>query len=105
MQSNQGTGSCNMGGTVQTPCPEAEILQMIKDGTEGTASGDGLSQCIGESGSSGVDKYYKGARIYNGGINGWDKTNLGAGCCTKCYSSDVANRLTGWHAGASGCTL
>ena len=105
MQTHAGAGSCNNGTVVQTPCPAAEIYQMIEDGTMGTSSGDGLSQCLAETGATDVSMYYKAARIYNGGYNGWDKTNLGAGCCTKCYATDVANRLTGWHTGNTGCTL
>ena len=105
MQDHDGTGSCNIGGVVQTPCPASEITQMITDGTEGTASGDGLKQCIAETKVSDVSMYYGGARIYNGGLGGYHPDNLGEGCCTLCYSSDVANRLTGWHSGPSGCTL
>lgn len=105
MQSHDGAGSCNRGGTVQNPCPESEILQMIQDGTEGTSSGDGLQQCLKETGVSDVSMYYKAARIYNGGLGGYNANNLGSGCCTLCYSSDVANRLMGWHVGNSGCTL
>lgn len=37
MQSHAGTGSC--GSQKESACPESEILQMIKDGTEGTSSG------------------------------------------------------------------
>ena len=105
MQSHAGSGSCNNGGVVQTPCPDSEILQMIKDGTEGTSSGDGLAQCLVETGVSDVSMYYRGARIYNGGVGGYNAADLGSGCCTLCYSSDVANRLTGWHTGVSGCSL
>lgn len=105
MQTNQGTGSCNRNGVVQTPCPNSEILQMIEDGTTGTATGDGLKQCLAETGVTDVSMYYKAARIYNGGLNGWVRTNLNAGCCTLCYSSDVANRLLGWHTGPSDCNL
>jgi len=105
MQDHDGAGSCNRDGVVQTPCPASEITQMITDGTTGTASGDGLVQCIAETNLSDVSMYYAGARIYNGGIGGYVPDNLGSGCCTLCYSSDVANRLTGWHSGPSGCTL
>ena len=107
MQTHNGDGSCNRNGVVQTPCPQSEIYQMIEDGTAGTSSGDGLVQCIAETGVAvgDVSRYYRAARIYNGGIGGYNKDNLGSGCCTLCYSSDVANRLTGWSTGASGCNL
>jgi len=107
MQSHNGAGSCNRGGVVSTPCPQQQIVQMVEDGTLGTSSGDGLVQCLTETGDSvtAVARYYRAARIYNGGLGGWDKSDLGSGCCTRCYSSDVANRLRGWSVGVSGCTL
>lgn len=105
MQSHDGTGSCNNGTVVQSPCPASEITQMVEDGTAGTSSGDGLVQCITETGVTDVSMYYRAARIYNGGVGGYDANDLGSGCCTLCYSSDVANRLTGWSTGTSGCHL
>jgi hypothetical protein len=39
MQSHDGTGSCNTGGVVQTPCPDSEIVQMIEDGSMFPISG------------------------------------------------------------------
>ena len=107
MQSHNGTGSCNRDSVVQDPCPQSEITQMVEDGTAGTSSGDGLVQCITETGVAvgDVSRYYRAARIYNGGVSGYNKDNLGSGCCTLCYASDVANRLRGWSTGVSGCTL
>jgi len=101
MQSHDGSGSCNNGG-VQNPCPASQITQMITDGAAGTPSGDGLKQCIAQSGSTDVSMYYKAARIYNSGSIDVSK-NLGAGIATHCYVSDVANRLTGWTTAASTC--
>lgn len=97
MQTHAGTGSCNT-PTVQTPCPDSEIVQMVKDGTLGTATGDGLEQCKQKQAAGQPDAtsaWYRTARQYNGGsiaANG----NLEEGCCTLTYASDVANRLTGW---------
>ncbi|KAI5200526.1 hypothetical protein E4T39_05678 [Aureobasidium subglaciale] len=105
MQDHAGNGTCNSGGVIQDPCPSAEIEQMIIDGTTGTTSGDGLVQCLSQASASDVSKYYRAARIYNGGLAGWNKADLGKGCCTLCYASDVANRLTGWSSGVSGCHL
>ncbi|KAG9570501.1 carbohydrate-binding module family 50 protein, partial [Aureobasidium melanogenum] len=105
MQDHAGTGTCNSGGVIQDPCPASEIEQMIVDGTEGTASGDGLVQCLKETDVTDVSMYYRAARIYNGGLGGYHADDLGTGCCTLCYASDVANRLTGWSSGLSGCTL
>jgi len=101
MQSHNGAGTCN-DATVQTPCPQSEITQMITDGTTGTASGDGLQQCLAESGATDVSMFYKAARIYNSGSIDSTK-NLGAGIATHCYASDIANRLTGWFSGVSSC--
>ncbi|KAH0380346.1 carbohydrate-binding module family 50 protein, partial [Aureobasidium melanogenum] len=105
MQDHAGSGTCNSGGVIQNPCPSSEIEQMIVDGTEGTASGDGLVQCLKETDVTDVSMYYRAARIYNGGLGGYHADDLGTGCCTLCYASDVANRLTGWSSGLSGCTL
>ncbi|KAG9688202.1 carbohydrate-binding module family 50 protein, partial [Aureobasidium melanogenum] len=105
MQDHAGSGTCNSGGVIQNPCPASEIEQMIVDGTEGTASGDGLVQCLKEADVTDVSMYYRAARIYNGGLGGYHADDLGTGCCTLCYASDVANRLTGWSSGLSGCTL
>ncbi|KAK4958434.1 Protein nud1 [Elasticomyces elasticus] len=103
MQSHDGTGSCN-NGAVQDPCPSDEITQMIKDGSTGTAAGDGLEQTISQSGATDVSKYYKGARIYNSGSIA-SSGKLEDGIATHCYSSDIANRLTGWVKAETLCTL
>ena len=106
MQSHDGAGTCNNAATVGVlnPCPASEITQMIEDGSEGTAAGDGLEQCLSESGATDVSKYYKAARIYNSGSIAADG-KLEDGIATHCYSSDIANRLTGWVQAASLCTL
>ncbi|OJI99639.1 hypothetical protein ASPVEDRAFT_81235 [Aspergillus versicolor CBS 583.65] len=102
MQSHNGQGSCNKGGSVQTPCPKAQIKQMIEDGTAGTSDGDGLKQCLAQAGGTDSSAYYAAARIYNSGsVDG--SGNLGKGIATHCYSSDVANRLSGWSSGPSSC--
>ncbi len=71
---------------------------MVKDGTQGTADGDGLTQGINASGD-----IYSAARIYNSGSiapNGDLSDGNGA---TACYVSDIANRLTGWVDADSTC--
>lgn len=104
MQDHDGAATCNDSGDVQNPCPTDTITQMIRDGSAGTASGDGLAQCINESGASDVSAFYKAARIYNAGSLASDG-DLGAPGATRCYSSDIANRLTGWVQATSDCTL
>jgi hypothetical protein len=102
MQDHDGAGSCNKNpnqktdkSQMQTPCPQAQILQMIKDGTLGTSGGDGLQQTYGKSPGSDAQKYYQAARMYNSGS--LNKADLGDGIsATNCYASDVANRLAGW---------
>lgn len=103
MQDHDGSGTCNSGGSVQNPCPSDQITQMIKDGVEGTAAGDGLKQCIAQAGTNDVSKYYKAARIYNSGSVTDD--NLSAGVATHCYASDIANRMTGWTTAPHDCNL
>ncbi|EMC91759.1 hypothetical protein BAUCODRAFT_49760, partial [Baudoinia panamericana UAMH 10762] len=104
MQDHDGSGTCNDAGTVQNPCPSSEITQMITDGTEGTAAGDGLVQTLSEANASDVSKYYKAARIYNSGSIA-SSGLLQDGIATHCYASDIANRLTGWVNAATTCTL
>jgi hypothetical protein len=101
-QSHEGSGSCNDGSNVQNPCPKSQINQMIEDGVAGTSSGDGLKQLLDAAKGNGAQKFYQAARMYNSGS--LDKSgNLGLGVATHCYSSDIANRLTGWSAGVSKC--
>ncbi|KAG9245463.1 hypothetical protein BJ878DRAFT_419148 [Calycina marina] len=103
MQSHSGAGTCNSGDDKQDPCPQTEILQMIKDGTEGTATGDGLVQILESTGATDVSQFYKAARVYNSGSISVSK-NLGDGNgATACYSSDIANKLTGFG-GTSACS-
>ncbi|KAF4552094.1 LysM domain-containing protein 9 [Elsinoe fawcettii] len=111
MQTHNGAGTCNdksQNLLLSSPqCTSSIIEQMVIDGVNGTPDGDGLVQTLVKSGyqSSNVAMYYAGARIYNGGEAGgaWDRTNLAITAGTKCYASDVANRLTGWAQGSSGC--
>lgn len=42
--------------------------------------------------------------MYNGGSVD-PSGDLGKGCCTKCYASDIANRLTGWVLAKHDCDL
>ena len=77
---------------------------MIKDGSTGTAAGDGLQQCLTESQATDVSKYYKAARIYNSGSIA-ASGKLEDGVATHCYASDIANRLTGWVKATSTCNL
>jgi hypothetical protein len=95
-------------GCTTTPCPTSTIHQMISEGTAGTAAGDGLAQCINQAageGGAGAQAFYWAARIYNTGsyTAGSDLGKPKYG--TACYSSDVANRLTGWNGPQTGCTL
>lgn len=71
----------------------ASIEQMLRDGTQGTPSGDGLVQCAGRFGGH----LYEAARCYNSGENGVDIYNLNnGGVATASYVNDIANRLLGW---------
>lgn len=69
----------------------------------GTASGDGLANCINQANASGAQAYYKAARIYNSGSIA-PSGNLQDGIATNCYAADIANRLTGWVHAPLGCT-
>lgn len=96
MQSHNGS-KCEK---TEVPCLKNKIALMVKDGTSGTSSGDGLKQCLAKAKGKDSVQFYEAARIYNSGsYKGVDLSD--ANGATKCYSSDVANRLTGWT-GASG---
>ena len=110
MQSANGKGSCNTGtsaggGTVSNPCPSSQIEQMITDGTTGTGTGVSLKD-LGATGSD-VKSYYTAARKYNSGSVAADgDLSSPSSVATKCYASDVANRLLGWAVPTgTGCTL
>jgi LysM repeat protein len=102
MQSHNGIGTCNDNGQVQQPCSAQAITQMIRDGTAGTPSGDGLSQLLSQVASTGDEKYFLAARMYNSGSVA-PSGNLNDGIATKCYVNDVANRLCGWTYSPDGC--
>ena len=108
MQDHDGDATCWSSSAgkvvVQDPCPASTIIQMIQEGTGGTASGDGLAQCLNEAGSTDVSAFYKAARIYNSGSIA-PSGDLGQGVATHCYASDIANRLTGWVQYPHNCTL
>ncbi|KAL9009943.1 MAG: hypothetical protein Q9173_005076 [Seirophora scorigena] len=69
--------------------PEGSILQMVRDGTEGTKDGDGLMQLYKKYGN-----YYEAFRGYNSGsVNKRDLNDpVGA---TGDYVQKAANRLMG----------
>ncbi|KAL1617668.1 hypothetical protein SLS54_007672 [Diplodia seriata] len=106
MQCHSGDGTC----ANTNPCPNSIITQMVREGTAGTNKGDGLAQVINQAQKTFQNTnpdarvYYAAAKYYNGGSIP-PSNNLEDGCCTKCYSSDIANRLTGWISAPSNCNL
>jgi hypothetical protein len=92
MQSNAGGGSCFN----TSPCPAEEIKQMLMDGA-GEKSDFGLKQALQLfQNESQPAKYFKAARAYNAGPHGVNPNQLELGGATRCYASDIANRLLGW---------
>ena len=69
--------------------PPGSILQMVRDGTEGTSSGDGLKQCYERFGN-----YYECFRAYNSGSVNKNDLNDPV-WATGSYVRDAANRLMG----------
>lgn len=101
MQSHNGSGSC----VGVNPCPYDTILQMIRDGTAGTSDGAGIQGTVDQASGAiggGSRAFYAGARLYNSGSVDYNNLNNGLGS-TGCYSTDVANRLTGWTLASSQC--
>lgn len=69
--------------------PQGSILQMVRDGVQGTPYGDGLAQLLARYGN-----VYAALRAYNSGSV--DQSNLSYGfSSTPSYVSDIANRLVG----------
>lgn len=106
MQDHNGDATCNsdITGVVQNPCPQDAITRMVREGSAGTNDGDGLAQCIDESRKDDVTAFYIAARLYNSGSVD-SSGDLCKGIATHCYSSDIANRLTGWVQAPHGCSL
>lgn len=69
--------------------PQGSILQMVRDGTEGTSSGDGLKQLYAR-----YHNYYEAFRGYNSGSVDKNDLNDPVGA-TGTYVQSVANRLMG----------
>lgn len=69
--------------------PAESILQMVRDGTEGTASGDGLEQLEKK-----YHNWYEALRVYNSGSVDQQDLSNGFGA-TPGYVSGVTNRLMG----------
>lgn len=74
------------------------IFGMVRDGTQGTKFGDGLTQTINKSGD-----VYSAARMYNSGSIASSGDLSDGNGATACYVSDIANRLTGWVYAGSSC--
>ncbi|KAL7930650.1 hypothetical protein V8C35DRAFT_131997 [Trichoderma chlorosporum] len=88
MQSDGGVSF--VGNSASTASQQSSITQMVIDGTQGTALGDGLVQCINQYGN-----IYEAARCYNSGSVNAGNLNDGQGA-TPSYVNDIANRMTGW---------
>jgi hypothetical protein len=95
---NPGLMQSHDGSSYNPDDKKNSIRQMIKDGTQGTAAGDGLVQTLDKFGNA-----YSAARGYNSGDVGPSGDLGDAIGATPCYASDVANRLMGWVAGDSPC--
>lgn len=114
LQSFNGKGTCNRNGTLDTPCPQPVIKQMIEEGTAAPVDGitlvGALNQALDLPGCEEAQAFYRAARLYNSGPNSLGPaTNGDLGSpidgATLCYASDIVNRLMGWIDGPSACTL
>lgn len=96
--SNPGLMQSHNGASYSDSDSAGSIRQMIQDGTQGTAAGDGLVQLINQYGN-----LYAAARAYNSGSIASDGNLNNANGATASYVTDIANRLTGWiHSGNDG---
>jgi hypothetical protein len=117
LQSFNGKGTCNHNGTFDTPCPTAVINRMIIDWVAAPIDGvtivGALNQAAEMAGVEPAQAYYRAARFYNSGLESLPpeaNDDLGSNitAATRCYASDIANRLLGWSNGSTGrspCTL
>jgi hypothetical protein len=76
------------------------ILAMVQDGVQGTKKGNGLVQEL----NAYYGNPYAAARAYNSGYIPESGELTEAVGATKCYVSDVANRLTGWVKAKNSCS-
>ncbi|KAL8788705.1 MAG: hypothetical protein Q9213_001519 [Squamulea squamosa] len=86
---NPGLMQSHNGVSFNPADPRGSIIQMVRDGTEGTRDGDGLKQLLARYGN-----YYEAFRGYNSGsVNKGDLNDpVGA---TGDYVQKAANRLMG----------
>lgn len=95
---NPGLMQSNNGAEYNSHHANQSIFDMVQDGVQGTASGDGLATNLNY-----YNNTYAAARGYNSGYqppSGNLSEALGA---TGCYVSDLANRLTGWANATTKC--
>lgn len=86
---NPGLMQSHNGAEFNPQDPAGSILQMVRDGTEGTPDGDGLKQCFQHQGN-----FYAAFREYNSGSVDVADLNDPKGA-TASYVRDAANRLMG----------
>ncbi|KAL2070348.1 hypothetical protein VTL71DRAFT_13374 [Oculimacula yallundae] len=86
---NTGIMQAYNGSSFNAADPQGSILQMIRDGSEGTSNGPGFKQAFAEFGN-----YYEAARKYNSGSVDRNQLNNPLGA-TAGYVRDLANRLMG----------
>ncbi|KAL8964564.1 MAG: hypothetical protein Q9183_004366 [Haloplaca sp. 2 TL-2023] len=86
---NPGIMQSHNGVSFNPADPKGSILQMVRDGTEGTVHGDGLKQLLAKYGN-----YYEAFRGYNSGNVNKSDLNAPVGA-TGNYVQKAANRLMG----------
>ncbi|KAM0715170.1 hypothetical protein Q7P37_009635 [Cladosporium fusiforme] len=95
---NPGLMQSNDGAEWNSHHANQSIFDMVQDGVQGTATGDGLVM--------GLDYFnntYSAARYYNSGLIPKSGNLSEAAGATACYVSDLANRLTGWANATTKC--
>lgn len=85
---------------------DGSILQMVRDGTQGTSVGPGYVQWITQNSQTAYagatqGNPYQAARGYNSGSINFSNLSDGKGA-TEAYVSDLANRLQGWTGNTCG---
>ena len=95
---NPGLMQSHNGHVYEPKHSKMSIMQMVQDGTQGTEYGDGIVQNLDLYGSP-----YRAARGYNSGYIPQSGNLSEKSGATKCYVSDIANRLLGWVTAETQC--
>ena len=93
-------------GTATTTTTSSLAYTVMTSPTPAAAGSSSDSTSTGDFANANAQAFYRAARIYNSGQLPDPGKLEDAGSSTRCYASDVANRLVGWNGTpVSGCSF